>query len=303
MSSLLDPGQIIKQAYDEAAQSIKVEITSGTVTTSSASVGATGAPAPGFTDQMGGVDVNGDLTPIFITAAQAVKTDSSATTQPVSGTVTVTQATGTNLHTVIDSGTITLPSGASTSALQTSGNASLSSIDGKIPASLTVSSTRLLVDGSGVIQPVSAASLPLPTGAATETTLSSLNTKIPASLTVSSTRLLVDGSGVTQPVSESGFTLTEFVRNDYTSVAVTTAAYTQLIASTTNAYKEVEIFDSSGQTLQLAIGGSGSEVNKILIFPGGNGRVKLSISASTRISIKAVSATASVGEIDINFYG
>lgn len=33
--------------------------------------------------------------------------DGSGVTQPVSGTVTVTQATGTNLHTVIDSGTVT----------------------------------------------------------------------------------------------------------------------------------------------------------------------------------------------------
>ena len=81
-----------------------------------------------------------------------------------------------------------------------------------------MTSTRLLVDGSGTTQPVSgsvsvsnfpatqpisAASLPLPTGAATETTLSSLNSKIPGSLTVTSTRLLVDGSGVTQPVSGS----------------------------------------------------------------------------------------------------
>jgi len=53
------------------------------------------------------------------------------------------------------SGTISLPTGASTSALQTSGNTSLSSIDSKIPSNLTVSSTRLLVDGSGVTQPVS----------------------------------------------------------------------------------------------------------------------------------------------------
>jgi len=46
---------------------------------------------------------------------------------------TVVQATGTNLHTVVDSGTISLPSGAATSALQTSGNSSLSSVDTKTP--------------------------------------------------------------------------------------------------------------------------------------------------------------------------
>ena len=37
----------------------------------------------------------------------AIKVDGSAVTQPISGSVTVTQATGTNLHTVVDSGTIT----------------------------------------------------------------------------------------------------------------------------------------------------------------------------------------------------
>lgn len=46
------------------------------------------------------------------------------------------------------------------------------------------------------------ATLPLPTGAATEATLSALNTKVPANLTVTSTRLLVDNSGVVQPVSQ-----------------------------------------------------------------------------------------------------
>ena len=52
-------------------------------------------------------------------------------------------------------------------------------------------------------QLVSATTLPLPTGASSETTLSAVNTKIPSNLTVSSTRLLVDGSGVTQPTRET----------------------------------------------------------------------------------------------------
>lgn len=53
--------------------------------------------------------------------ATAVKTDSSATTQPVSGSVAVTQSTGTNLHTVVDSGTITTV-GAAASGATKSGN-------------------------------------------------------------------------------------------------------------------------------------------------------------------------------------
>jgi len=47
--------------------------------------------------------------------ATAVKVDGSAVTQPVSGTVTVTQATGTNLHAVLDSGTTTVTQGTATS--------------------------------------------------------------------------------------------------------------------------------------------------------------------------------------------
>lgn len=69
-------------------------------------------------------------------------------------------------------------------------------------------------------QPCSIASLPLPTGAATEATLSSLNGKIPANLTVSSTRLLVDNSGVTQPVSGTFWQATQPV-SIASSIAVT----------------------------------------------------------------------------------
>lgn len=67
------------------------------------------------------------------------------------------------------------------------------------------------VDGSGVTQPVSAASLPLPTGAATaarqdtgNTSLSSIDSKTPALV---SGRQPVDGSGVTQPISAASLPL------------------------------------------------------------------------------------------------
>ena len=70
-----------------------------------------------------------------------------------------------------------LPTGASTSALQTTGNSSLSSIDGK---TATLVTGRVPVDGSAVTQPISAASLPLPAGAATQATLSSIDAKFSA---------------------------------------------------------------------------------------------------------------------------
>ena len=124
--------------------------------------------------------------------------------------------------------------GGATAANQNTGNSSLSSIDGKIPASLTVTATRLLVDGSGVTQPVSGtvtANLGTIGGIATETTLLALNTKVPANLTVTSNRLLVDGSGVTQPVSGTFWQATQPV--SITSLPAL-AAGTNAIGSITN---------------------------------------------------------------------
>lgn len=140
-----------------------------------------------------------------------------------------------------------LPTGSATAAKQDTGNTSLASIDGKITAvntgAVTVSSsalptgaataakqpalgtagtasadvitvqgkasmTPLLVDGSATTQPVSAASLPLPTGAATAAKQPALGTAGTASADVitvqgktSMTPLLVDASATTQPVS------------------------------------------------------------------------------------------------------
>lgn len=84
--------------------------------------------------------------------------------------------TAVNTGAVVVSSSV-LPTGAATSALQTTGNNSLSSIDGK---TATLVSGRVPVDGSAVTQPISAASLPLPAGAATQATLSSIDAKFSA---------------------------------------------------------------------------------------------------------------------------
>lgn len=76
-----------------------------------ADIGTSGALAldatlTGGTQKTKLVDTGGTNV-LSVSAAGAAKVDGSAVTQPVSGTVTVTQATGTNLHSVIDSGTLT----------------------------------------------------------------------------------------------------------------------------------------------------------------------------------------------------
>lgn len=94
----------------------------------------------------------------------------------------------------------------------------------------------------------------------------------------------------------------QLIRYDYTGGSVTTSAYTQLSASLTDHSSELEIFDSSGSTLYLAIGKAGSEQNLIQIVPGGSGRIACLLSKGARLSVKAIDTTASTGELVINIY-
>lgn len=225
-----------------------------------------------------------------------------------------------------------------TSAKQDTGNTSLSSIDGKfttlnakdfatqttlaaidtkLGGTIAVSgpltdaqlrATAVPVSGTfwQVTQPISAAALPLPADAATETTLSAASAKLPATLgqkaMAASMAVVVASDQTSIPTLIKGSTKVGLVRNDYTSTAVTTGAYVQLIASTAALTNTVEIFDSSGETLVFATGAAASEVDQFYINPGGNGQISFSIPSGTRISIKAVSATASVGYINLNLY-
>lgn len=72
-----------------------------------------------------------------------------------------------------------LPDGAATAGLQTSGNAILTTINAALAGTLGISGT-VAVSNFPVTQPISAAALPLPAGAATETTLALLNGKVAA---------------------------------------------------------------------------------------------------------------------------
>lgn len=91
-------------------------------------------------------------------------------------------------------------------------------------------------------------------------------------------------------------------RLNYVSTNVTTGAYVELVASTTSATSQIEIFDSSGETLEIAVGALASEVAQIYIVPGGNKIVPLLIPAGSRVAVKAVSNSATTGELVINFY-
>lgn len=125
------------------------------VSAAEASVGLNGDTAPTSSTQIGGVDGTGDLVPVSVDSNGAMNVS------------------------VVDSA---LPTGAATAARQDTGNTSLASIDTKTPALV---SGRVPVDGSGVTQPISAAALPLPAGAATDAQLIAIE----ADLVVTNARL------------------------------------------------------------------------------------------------------------------
>lgn len=104
--------------------------------------------------------------------------------------------------------------------------------------------------------------------------------------------------------NSQGLTPKNKIRLEYSTTNVTTTAWVELLLSVgSDNISEIEIFDSSGETLELGVGPSGSEVSQIYVVPGGNGRIPVSLSSLSRLSIKAVSATANSGEIIINLYG
>lgn len=92
-------------------------------------------------------------------------------------------------------------------------------------------------------------------------------------------------------------------RNEYAGSPVTTSAYTELISSMPADVSEIYIFDSSGQTLVLALGAIGVEIDTSYVIPGGNGIIPLRVPSGERVSIKAVSANATVGEFSATFFG
>lgn len=98
----------------------------------------------------------------------------------------------------------------------------------------------------------------------------------------------------------------DVVRNDFTGTSVTTSAYVQLDSGIAGDTNELEIFCSSSSVLKLATGAAGAEVDiPFYITPGGNdGRVGVGlIPRGTRLSVKAVDATASTGQLVVNLYG
>lgn len=307
MSDVNYPGRALNSAIDSVS-------IAGSITASNPSVAPTGAAVPADATYVA-VNVGGNLTGLVGTA-NGLKVDGSAVTQPVSGTVTVQQATAGNLNaTVVGSVTAKISEGGNdatvtaSNALKVDGSAVTQPISGSVTATIsgTVAATQ---SGTWDIQNITG-SVPLPTGAATAAKQPALGTAGTASADVitvqgiaSMTALKVDGSAVTQPVSiasvpaEGGRSKVLLATINYASTSVTTSAYTQITGSTSGAINRLYIADTSGSAMIIAVGGAGSEVDQLYVGPGGSDApYELNIPASSRVSIKALDTNASSGRL------
>lgn len=212
-----------------------------------------------------------------------------------------------NLKTNLVTGSVTtvIPSVSPTgSAVPASADYAGMNVAGTLTG-LTGTANGLKVDGSAVTQPISAAALPLPTGASTSANQTTANTSL-ASIVTNTANIPTVGqktSAASLPVvlasDQSALPITtaaKVLANAPTvttyATPITSSAYVTIVASTSLATTLVELFDSSGVALYFAVGAASSEVNQFVIYPGGNGQVPLAIPAGSRISYKAVSATA-----------
>jgi hypothetical protein len=148
-------------------------------------------------------------------------------------------ATGANTIGAISNTAFTANAGTNlnTSALALESGGNLAGLNTKIPSGLTVTSTRLLTDSSGVTQPVSAASLPLPTGASTSalqiagnTSLSNLDTRTAKATAAPTTSVASSATSTTLLALNTNRKYASF-RNDSTSVAYVAKSATATTSS------------------------------------------------------------------------
>jgi hypothetical protein len=210
----------------------------------------------------------------------------------------------------VSASALPLPSGAATSALQTALNAQIPTTLG---AKVTAASLAVNIASDQTV-PISASSLPLPSGAATSALQTSGNTSLSTIATNSGTQatsanqtsgnssLSTIATNTGSPVSPKGRAIANApVYNAYSTTNVLTSAFVQLIASTTLVANYVDIFDSSGNAMIIAVGAAGSEVIQAYIPPGGD-QIPLTIAAGSRVSIKALTASSTSGFLLVNLY-
>lgn len=192
-------------------------------------------------------------------------------------------------------GSVSLPSGAATAARQDTGNNTLSSIDGKTPALV---SGRIPVDGSAVTQPISAVSLPLPTGAstaanqatlistvATEVTLALLNNKIFSTTSQPASNAL---GLVVRPVT---LELPTFSVSDFDVAVANNKSMLAIQNTGTSVVRVREIWIINDRTTATTGVAGEFQVNRITSFTGGTALTPVSYDTADSLPSGITAAT------------
>lgn len=147
----------------------------------------------------------------------------------------------------------------------------------------------------------------------TVSTVPAYDTSTPANIRPMPVILAKDGANIDYGVGpaaattirtvEATPTVQDFAINNNSSTNITTGAYVELIASTSGTSRAIEFSDTGGRWYYLATGAAASEVDLMVIPPGGTLSIPLQIAAGTRLSVKAIDGTANTGYLGVNVYG
>lgn len=92
------------------------------------------------------------------------------------------------------------------------------------------------------------------------------------------------------------------VRLNYSTTNVTTSAYVTLIDPLPESANRITVYDSSNSAMKIAVGPAGSEHDETVSPPGGSEEINQLFSKGQRISLKALDADATAGELIVSFY-
>jgi hypothetical protein len=276
---------------------------------SNPSSGTTGSAVPSQATYVGGQNPSGNLQGVAITTAGALQVDASASTQPVSGTVSVSNFPATQ---PISAVSLPLATGAATAAKQPA-----------LGTAGTPSTDVISVQGvaSGTALPISVAALPLPTGAATSalqttgnTSLATIATNTPAlgqAVMASSSPVVIASNQSAVPISGTITATTSItatgsnqIKGNIAGTSLTTSYATVITPTFITA--TLFVFNSCNQTIVISINGGTTdcwelEVGEAVSWDAAaNSR---SIAASVNIQAKAKSTIPTSGTVRITAVG
>lgn len=155
---------------------------------------------------------------------------------------------------------------------------------------------------------VDAASFPVTQSTEDKAALAAMSAKLPSVLgqNVAADSLSVVLSSEQGNIGVNTLDVVSKVLHDAGTTNINTGAYTELIADIgATSGKKVQIFNGQGTPFYLAVGAVASEVDKLIVCPGGfpDGGLEVNLPANARISAKAIGSNITSGTIIINIMG